>query len=124
VGRLRFKCPLCGVNSLAAEASRGVTDFNCPACGGLLEYESTWKDYLWFVVSLLTGVALPFYLGYSGLAFILVMTSSATLVFAFGVGVMFQFRPSTVRPKRSFGETGLNLSDKAPRGEGDNRPKN
>ena len=50
--------------------------------------------------------------------------SSATLVFVFGVGIIFHFHPSTVQPKRSFGETGLNLSEKAPRGEADHPPKN
>ena len=98
-------------------------DFDCPACGETLEYESTWKDHSWFIVSLLTGVALPFYLGYSGLTFILVMTGSATLIFLLGIGITFHFYPSTVRPKRSFGETGLNLSDKTRRGD-NRRAKN
>jgi hypothetical protein len=98
-------------------------DFDCPACGGLLEYESTWTGYFWFTVSVLTGVALPFYLGYSGLAFILVMMSSATLLFILGVGITFHFHPSTVQPKRTFGETGLNLTDKTRRGD-NRRAKN
>jgi hypothetical protein len=79
---------------------------------------------LLFAVSLLIGVTLPFYLGYSGLAFILVMMSSATLLLFLGIGIISHFHLSTVRPKRSFGETGLNLTDKAPRGEDNRRDKN
>jgi hypothetical protein len=80
--------------------------------------------YLLFAVSLFTGPALSYYLGYSGGAFVLVATGSAILLYFVGIGIIFHFRPSTVQPKRSFGETGLNLTDKGRRGEDDHRDKN
>jgi hypothetical protein len=86
-------------------------DFNCPACGGTLEYGSTWVHHLWFAVSLFSGPAFSYYLGYSGVAFILVAAGSATLLFLLGVGVIFRFHPSTVQPKRSFGETCQGYAD-------------
>jgi hypothetical protein len=82
------------------------------------------EHYLLFAVSLSTGVASPFYLGYSGLAFILVMMSSATLLLFLGIGIISHSHPSTIRPKRSFGETDLNLAGKTRREEDNHRAKN
>jgi hypothetical protein len=52
------------------------------------------------------------------------MMSSATLLLFLGIEIISHFHPSTIRPERSFGETDLNLTEKARREEDNHRAKN
>jgi hypothetical protein len=89
----------------------GITTFRCPGCDELLEYVPR-NDALLLLTSMAAGILLAFFLGYMGLAFVLVALGSTLLILFVLVGVIFHIRPPKAQQSLKHGDAGLRLTDR------------
>jgi len=110
-------CPFCSVRFQPGRP------FICPQCGESLQYAPPGQVFIsvWFPLCVYGVPILSYCIGYRDFTSIVVSIGAAFLIYNFGFAIHDLIVPPKARQKLSFGDSGLHLTDKTPRREGDRK---
>jgi hypothetical protein len=94
-------CPSCGAEiDLRTVPILNSYSFSCPICGAPIRMVASYTR-VFCVMSLIFSLALTFYLGFRGLAFVLISTLGSALIFAVSCSVMALVLPARLELRPS-----------------------